>query len=253
MKQKLKSFLEKNLSGFPPYQILAGGLKYYRATRENAYRPEQFLHYGKNVRIAAGVEINAPERLYVGDHSAIDAGCRIQAVGGCHIGRCCQMAGEVVILTIEHSYTEGERLPYDSVRLVKPVFIEDFVWIGLRASIAPGVRIGEGAIIGMGSVVIQDVPPLAVVLGNPAQVVTYRPQPEFERLKKADAIIDPYQELPLLKVPPMTRRKYKNDLAGLGFDLSNGNEYFRYDKTRPVGKRLVPVTPEKKEANASQG
>ena len=44
-------------------------------------------------------------------------------------------------------------------------------WIGFGAMISPGVTIGEGAVIAMGSVVVKDVPPLAVVGGNPAKVI----------------------------------------------------------------------------------
>jgi len=48
------------------------------------------------------------------------------------------------------------------------------VWIGSHAIILPGVRIGTGAIIGAGAVVVKDVPAYAVVVGNPAKVVKYR-------------------------------------------------------------------------------
>jgi acetyltransferase-like isoleucine patch superfamily enzyme len=233
--------MERHLSNFPPYQMAMGGYRYYRATQENLYRPEDFLHYGKNVRIEAGVGIAAPERLYLGDNVGISQKCYINAVGGCHIGRGSQVGGETIILTVEHQYSTGESLPYDPTRLVKPVYIEDYVWIGTRASIAPGVRVGEGAVIGMGSVVIQDVPPLAIVMGNPAQILTYRLKPDFERAKSAGVDIDPYKELPLLKVPPVTKRKYRNELAEFGFDLSTGCEYFWYDKFRDRGKRLVPM------------
>jgi acetyltransferase-like isoleucine patch superfamily enzyme len=218
-----------------------GGYEYYKKSRENAHDPKEFLYYGKNVRIESGTAIFAPERLYIGDDAAISGNCCIHAVGGCHIGRGCQIALETVILTTDHQYTGGESLPYDSIRLVKPVYIEDFVWIGIRTCIAPGVRIGEGAIIGMGSVVTQDVPPLAIVAGNPAQVLTYRSKPDFERLKQSGKVIDPYKELPLLKVPPITRRKYKNEIGEFGFDFANGNEMFRYDKHLPRGQRLVPI------------
>ncbi len=241
MKRALKRFCEKHLSGFLPYQALVGGCQYYQQTRENAYDPKQFLHYGKNVRICANVKIMAPERLYIGDNVGIDPGTVIQAVGGCHIGKGCQIGGEAIIMTIEHQYTGGLSIPYDPVRLVKPVIIEDYVWMGLRTSILSGVRIGEGAIIGVGAVVVQDVPPLAIVIGNPAQVITYRSQADFEKLKAAGAAVDPYKEIPLLKVPPITRRKYKKEIAEFGFDLSNGHEYFRYDKFRPAGQRLVPA------------
>jgi acetyltransferase-like isoleucine patch superfamily enzyme len=241
VKRKFKLWLERNLSGFAPYRAIVGGARYYQESRENFHRPEDFLYYGKNVRIGAGVGIAAPERLHVADNVGIDSGCYIQAVGGCHLGRGSQIGGETIILTIEHQYTGGESLPYDSVRLVKPVYIEDYVWIGVRSAIAPGVRIGEGSIIGMGSVVLQDVPPLAIVVGNPAQILTYRSKPDFDRVKELGAVIDPYKELPMLKVPPITKRKYKNELKEFGFDLSNGHEYFRYEKSRPLGERLGPV------------
>ena len=117
----------------------------------------------------AGRGDHAPERLSLGDNVGISPWTQINAVGGCYIGRACQIAAETVILTVDHQYTEGEALPVDRVRLIKPVIIEDYVWVGLRVLIAPGVRIGEGAIIGMGSVVVQDAPPLAVVAGNPAE------------------------------------------------------------------------------------
>jgi acetyltransferase-like isoleucine patch superfamily enzyme len=53
-----------------------------------------------------------------------------------------------------------------------PVIIEDDVWVGVGAMILKGVRIGAGARVGAGSVVSRDVPPGAVVAGNPAQAVS---------------------------------------------------------------------------------
>lgn len=55
------------------------------------------------------------------------------------------------------------------------VVIEDSAWIGARAVILGGARIGEGAIVGAAAVVDFEVPPYAVVAGNPAQVVAMRP------------------------------------------------------------------------------
>jgi acetyltransferase-like isoleucine patch superfamily enzyme len=52
----------------------------------------------------------------------------------------------------------------------KPVVIEDDVWIGIGAIILKGVRVGRGARIGAGAVVTSDVPPSAMVIGNPARV-----------------------------------------------------------------------------------
>lgn len=53
------------------------------------------------------------------------------------------------------------------------VMIHENVWIGFEAIILPGITIGRGAIVGSKSVVYNDVPPYAVVVGNPARVVKY--------------------------------------------------------------------------------
>lgn len=240
MKRKFKNWLDSALSNFAPYQVIAGGYRYYRATQKDFYKPEDFRSYGKRVRIDPGVRIAGVDRLSISDDASI-APCQINAIGGCRLGRACQIGDGVIILTVDHQYTGGESLPYDSLRLMKPIYIEDYVWIGTQAIIGPGVRIGEGAIIGMGSVVVQDVPPLAIVSGNPAQVLTYRSKPDFDRLKEQGAAINAFKELKLLKMPPFMRRKYKNELKELGFDGSGGHEYFCYDKTRKPGQRLFPV------------
>jgi acetyltransferase-like isoleucine patch superfamily enzyme len=54
---------------------------------------------------------------------------------------------------------------------VKPVRICRGAWIGQNAAILKGVTVGEGAIIGINSVVVTDVPPHTVAMGNPARVV----------------------------------------------------------------------------------
>jgi acetyltransferase-like isoleucine patch superfamily enzyme len=54
---------------------------------------------------------------------------------------------------------------------IKPVKINDRVWIGFNSIILKGVTIGEGAIVGAGSVVTKDVPPFTIVAGNPAQII----------------------------------------------------------------------------------
>lgn len=54
------------------------------------------------------------------------------------------------------------------------IFIEDDVWIGDHAIILSGVNIGKGAIIGAGAVVAKNIPPYAIVVGNPAKIIKYR-------------------------------------------------------------------------------
>jgi acetyltransferase-like isoleucine patch superfamily enzyme len=55
-----------------------------------------------------------------------------------------------------------------------PIILKDDVWIGTKAMIMSGVTIHQGAIVAAGSVVTKDVPPYAIVGGNPAKVIKYR-------------------------------------------------------------------------------
>ena len=87
---------------------------------------------------------------------------------------------EVLILAQSHNYN-GNELPYDSTYIIKNVVIDDNVWIGSRVLIIGNVHIGEGAIIGAGSIVTKDVPPLAIYAGG--RIIKYRDKEKYETLK----------------------------------------------------------------------
>lgn len=61
----------------------------------------------------------------------------------------------------------------------KPVIIGNDVWIGLRAIIMPGVKIGDGAVIATGAIVTKDIPPYAIAAGVPAKIIKYRFSPQI--------------------------------------------------------------------------
>lgn len=64
-----------------------------------------------------------------------------------------------------------------------PIMIQNDVWIATRSTILKGVTVGDGSIVGAGSVVTKDVPPYAIVAGNPAKVIKYRfNQKQIDRL-----------------------------------------------------------------------
>jgi hypothetical protein len=113
----------------------------------------------------------------------VGAGTSIQAEGGLHIGNYVIISYDCVLWTINHDYT-ADMLPYGTGRQKKALAIENFVWIGRNAIIGGGLRIGEGAIVGMGAVVIRDVPPLAIVVGNPAQIIGFRPLKPYLSAKR---------------------------------------------------------------------
>lgn len=104
------------------------------------------------------------------------------------IGRYCSIAGGVRILTENHPMvfqsTHGfffnPSFAYIKDNLVwrKPLTIGNDVWIGYNAIIMPNVsHVGDGAVIAAGAVVNKDVPPYAVVVGNPARIVRFRFSP----------------------------------------------------------------------------
>jgi acetyltransferase-like isoleucine patch superfamily enzyme len=85
------------------------------------------------------------------------------------IGNNVSIAGEVRIFTMEHDIDDPDFKEREGT-----VAIEDYVVIGTRVTILPGVRIGKGAVIASGAVVTKDVPAYALVGGVPAQVIRER-------------------------------------------------------------------------------
>ena len=210
------------------YKIAVGGYRYYNESKMPRYAPERFIKYGKGARICGSVEINAPERLYLGDGSFIGPETCIDALGGVYIGNFSGLGRRCNIFSDDHRYYRAEAIPVDGVRIVKPVWIEDFAWIGDNVAIPPGIRIGEGAIVGLGSVVTKDVQPLAIVMGNPARVIGHRDKKHFEECKKEGRIRSPAKQVTKLWIPPLTRRKYGDSFDIFGFDPAVGNKVF-YD------------------------
>ena len=111
-------------------------------------------------------------------------GMKIQGNGNVNIGDNFHSGIECMIITSIHNYDNGNAIPYDDTIISKDVTIEDNVWLGNRVTILPGVRIGEGAIIQAGSVVVKDIEKYAIAGGHPAKVFKYRDIEHYEKLKK---------------------------------------------------------------------
>lgn len=110
-------------------------------------------------------------------------GMKIQGRGGVTIGDNFHSGKECMMITEVHNY-KGTKIPYDETIIRKPIFIKDNVWLGNRVLVLGGVTIGEGAIIQAGSVVVKDVPDLAIVGGNPAEPFKYRDEDHYQSLKE---------------------------------------------------------------------
>lgn len=105
--------------------------------------------------------------LEIGDSTFINYGCSIQATGQVRIGRHCLLGMYSIILDNDFHQIENHNMRPQP----RPVVLEDNVWMGNRVIVLPGVTIGHDAVIGAGAVVVKDVPPRSVAVGNPARVV----------------------------------------------------------------------------------
>ena len=132
-----------------------------------------FDYTGKDINVEKGVFFGSGNKIEIGDKSGIGLNARIQ--GPLKIGKYVMMGPDVIIYTRNHKANSIEKPMIEQGETrAEEVIIEDDVWIGARAVILPGVKIGKGAIIGAGAVVTKDVEPYTVVGGVPAKIIKYR-------------------------------------------------------------------------------
>lgn len=135
------------------------------------------LPFGNSLGVFQPVVINAGGRgsvIRIGDDVGA-SGCTISAALSVVIGNGVLLGSGCLI-------TDSDAHPVDALErarggapMGKPVVIEDNVFIGARAIVLKGVRIGRNSVVGAGAVVAKDVPANAVVAGNPARVVKMMP------------------------------------------------------------------------------
>jgi maltose O-acetyltransferase len=157
------------LGRYLPRSTAPGG-RLWRSIRYWISRP-LFVTCGQNVNVEPGAHIG--RGVSIGSNSGI--GVRALVDHKTRIGSNVMMGPEVMIYTRNHCTSRLDvPMIQQGFRAVAPVDIEDNVWIGARVIILPGVTIGSGSVLGAGSVISRDVPPNAIVVGNPGRVVRYR-------------------------------------------------------------------------------
>jgi maltose O-acetyltransferase len=128
--------------------------------------------FGRDNRLGRGVYLGDGRDVEIGSHCHVNDGCRL--VNVC-IGDYVLVGPEVAFLSQAHRIDSATApMAVQGKIRFPPTIVEGDVWIGLRAIIMPGRRIGRGAIVGAGAVVTRDVPAYAVVAGVPARIVRYR-------------------------------------------------------------------------------
>lgn len=127
------------------------------------------MKIGKGSRIHIGARFFYPAKIQIGQGSILGDNIFLDGRDKLIIGSHVDIASGVMIYNSEHDINSD-----DFHAISGPVEIEDFVFIGPRAIILPGVRIGKGAVIAAGAVVTKDVGEFQIVGGVPAEVIGER-------------------------------------------------------------------------------
>jgi len=127
------------------------------------------IKIGAKSVINSGARMYNPELITIGEDSIIGEGVVLDGRDRLTIGNHVDIASQVMIYNSQHDIND------ETFRATHaPVKIEDYVFIGPRSIILPGVTIGRGAVIGAGAVVTKDVASFSIVGGVPAQKIGER-------------------------------------------------------------------------------
>lgn len=137
----------------------------------------------KNIGIFSDIIISNISMIKFGDFIYIGEKAKIYGKGNLFIGDHVIIGPNISVYTSVHNY-DSDYLPYGFQDKIADVYIGESVWIGADVSLLPGVKIGEGAVVGLGSIVTKDVPPFSVVAGNPAKIIASRDKEYYYKLKE---------------------------------------------------------------------
>ena len=139
------------------------------------------IEIGRDVQILGGSWLSVVEetsqqrfdpRLRIGDRTRIGSGFVVACIGSVDIGVDVLMADRVFIGDASHGYKDPRRpIMEQPMSEPRPVRIGDGAFLGVGVIVLPGVSVGQNACVGAGAVVTADVPARSVAVGNPARVI----------------------------------------------------------------------------------
>lgn len=193
---------------------------FYTLFRKYSLRKKQLGFCGKDVRIDYPIDVTQPENLFLYDNTIISAGATIycerarfimkkNAGAACGLMVVCGNHAQIVGRW-SRSVTDRDKEPlshdhnYD-----RDIVVEEDVRMGANVTLLSGVRIGRGSTIGNGSVCRMDVPPYAVVMGNPARVIRFNFTP-CEILEHEKILYSKGDRLPFYTLKSNYERYYIN-------------------------------------------
>lgn len=127
------------------------------------------IKLGSRTAIHIGARFYEPKNISIGEGTIIGDHATLDGRASLTIGNHVDIASEVMVFNSHHDIDDPDFSPIE-----KPVLIGDYVFIGPRAVILPGVTLGKGAVIAAGAVVTKDVPEYMVAAGVPAKIIRPR-------------------------------------------------------------------------------
>lgn len=170
---KLKSFI---VISYETVMVLLFSLPRYRTL--NAIK-SLFLRLngaivGKRVVFYPGVWIAPGRNLVIGDDVDLALNVLIETSGGVTIGERTLIGYGAKIFSRNHHVPPNHGNVFAAGHSMRAVLIGKDVWLGANVIVLPGRTIGDGSVVGAGSVVTKDVPAFTIVAGNPAKLVRVR-------------------------------------------------------------------------------
>ena len=169
---------------------------YAQRTKRRKMLESLFAAVGENVSVGDGFTCGFGVNISVGSNVSINMNCTFIDCNKITIGNDTLIAPGVHLTTATHPVELADRLTpnwnpasgeYRWRTYAKPIAIGNGCWIGANVVVLPGVTIGDGAVVGAGSVVTKDIPPNVVAVGNPCRVVreinraNTRPKQQIEK------------------------------------------------------------------------
>ena len=133
--------------------------------------PNARVRFGRGIRFMSNCAVDVGGVLEIGDGVFFNRGCHIVGLDYLHIGTNCLFGEMVSIHDENHVPGRGPESIASRGFATAQIVIGNNVWVGAKATILPGVRIGDNAVIGANAVVTRDVPRNTIVVGIPARVL----------------------------------------------------------------------------------
>ena len=146
-------------------------------------RKDHWGHIGKNSFVSSPSMVSGKQNIFLGDNVNIDWDNLIYAVNAKFIVK--NNSGAAVglkVITGNHQRVLGKFIK-STIKgrqhdVEKDIIVEEDVWLAANVTLLSGVHVGRGATVGAGSVCINNVPPYAIFMGNPAKVIGFNLTPE---------------------------------------------------------------------------